>query len=228
MQRVSKDSVVFNLDATAGRRMGYHYFNEYGNIFLENRYTDWGNYYPHWTLRNLWMLSKYIPARNLQIEFLNNFRNQNKYTDIDLLAPGKIPFEYTFALTMMAQPLAWMEATGLHASGFDIAPVVKKYRTVQQDIHNGNIVPIGEEPTGFAWTGFQSIQMNLGYFLILRENNPNAVMKMKTYLPAGTKVKVIPVLGKGKAFKAVTDAFGAMTFSLPQINSYVLYKYSII
>ena len=44
---------VFNLDVTAGRRWGYHYGNEYGNIFLENRYTDWGNYYPHWTLRNL-------------------------------------------------------------------------------------------------------------------------------------------------------------------------------
>lgn len=27
--------VIFNLDATAGRRGGYHYMNEYGNIFLE-------------------------------------------------------------------------------------------------------------------------------------------------------------------------------------------------
>ncbi len=54
--------VIFNLDATAGRRGGYHYMNEYGNIFLENRYTDWGNYYPYRTLRNLWMLSRYVPA----------------------------------------------------------------------------------------------------------------------------------------------------------------------
>lgn len=67
--------VVFNLDATAGRRGGYHMFNEYGNIFLENRYTDWQNYYPYWTLRNLWMLSKYVPAEKLQIEFLNKWRN---------------------------------------------------------------------------------------------------------------------------------------------------------
>ena len=62
---------VFNLDVTAGRRWGYHYGNEYGNLFLENRYTDWSNYYPHWTLRNLWMLSRYVPPQNLQIEFLN-------------------------------------------------------------------------------------------------------------------------------------------------------------
>ena len=57
--------LVFNLDATAGRRAGYHMLNRYGNIFLENRYTDWGNYYPYHTLRNLWMLSKYVPAEIL-------------------------------------------------------------------------------------------------------------------------------------------------------------------
>ena len=29
------------------------------------------------------------------------------------LAPGRVPFEYCFAITMMAQPLAWFEASGL-------------------------------------------------------------------------------------------------------------------
>ena len=62
--------VVFNMDVTSGRRNGYYYFNEYGNIFLENRYTDWTNYYPYWTLRNFWKLARYVPAQNLQIEFL--------------------------------------------------------------------------------------------------------------------------------------------------------------
>lgn len=37
----TNQQVVFNLDVTAGRRGGYHFFNEYGNLFLENRYTDW-------------------------------------------------------------------------------------------------------------------------------------------------------------------------------------------
>ena len=69
------NKVMFNLDATASRRGGYHMFNEYGNVFLENRYTDWQNYYPYWTLRNLWMLSRYVPAEKLQIEFLNKWRN---------------------------------------------------------------------------------------------------------------------------------------------------------
>ncbi len=82
---------VFNLDVTAGRRWGYHYGNEYGNIFLENRYTDWSNYYPHWTLRNLWMLSRYVPPQNLQIEFLNRWRNADRYPADDPLAPGRVP-----------------------------------------------------------------------------------------------------------------------------------------
>ena len=104
--------MVFNLDVTAGRRGGYHYFNEYGNLFLENRYTDWQNYYPYTTLRNLWMLSKYIPSQKLQIEFLNKWRNTEKYTG-DPFGPANYSFEYLFAITMAAQPLAWFEGTGL-------------------------------------------------------------------------------------------------------------------
>ena len=73
------NQVVFNLDVTAGRRGGYHMFGEYGNIFLENRYTDWRNYYPYWTLRNLWQLCPYVPAERLQVEFLNKWRNADKY-----------------------------------------------------------------------------------------------------------------------------------------------------
>ena len=80
-------------------------FNEYGNIFLENRYTDWQNYYPYWTLRNLWMLSKYVPAEKLQIEFLNKWRNTDKYKG-EVFAPENYSFEYLFATTLAGQPLA--------------------------------------------------------------------------------------------------------------------------
>ena len=103
--------VVFNLDVTADKRFGYFYKNRYGNIFLENRYTDFVNYYPYWTLQNLWMLSKYVPSRNLQIEFLNKWRNSEKYGD-DPFAPANYDFEYLFAITMMSQPsLGWKHKT---------------------------------------------------------------------------------------------------------------------
>ena len=37
-------------DITASQRYGVLYHKEYANLFVENRYTAWGNYYPHYIL----------------------------------------------------------------------------------------------------------------------------------------------------------------------------------
>ena len=50
------EGVSTELDVTADRRLGYLASAPYGTIFVENRYTAWGNYYPYRTLRNIWML----------------------------------------------------------------------------------------------------------------------------------------------------------------------------
>jgi len=95
-------NVVFNIDVTASRRLGFvNPLNSYGNIYVENRYTDWGNYYPYRTLKNLWSLSAYLPPQFLQMEFLNIWRNQDKYPSDDPYAPANVPFDYAFAVTMM-------------------------------------------------------------------------------------------------------------------------------
>ena len=146
--------------------------NKYGNIFLENRYTDWGNYYSYQTLRNLWILSCYVPPERLQIEFLNKWRNPA--TSDDPFAPNRMPFSYLFATTMAAQPLAWMEATGLPKKAFEIAPVIEKYQEVMRELHQGVILPVGQEPSGRSWTGFQSIVDDRhGFLLVLREDHPD-------------------------------------------------------
>jgi alpha-galactosidase len=228
LMRVTNNQVVFNLDVTAGRRYGYNYFNEYGNIFLENRYTDFNSYYPFWTLRNLWMLSRYVPAQNLQIEFLNNNRNAGKYPADDMMAPSKVSFEYGFAITMMAQPLAWMEASNLPDKSFLAAPAIKKYQTIQSDIHKGRIFPIGNEPTGASWTGFQSIKGNTGYLLIIREYNTSSTNTLQTWLPARKKVKLKAILGSAKNCVIATDKTGSTTFKLPTAHSYALYSYQVL
>jgi len=224
----SNGNVVINLDATAGNRTGYNYMNSYGNIFLENRYTDWGNYYPHWTLRNLWQLSAYLPAKNFQIEFLNKWRNKDVYGEEDLLAPYNIPFEYEFAITMMAQPLAWFEGTGLPQEALEIGSVIKKYRSIQADIHSGDIYPIGDEPCGYGWTGFQSVKNEKsGYLLIFREKNKEASCLMKTQLPVGKNVVLSPVLGDGKKIVSSPNSRQEIQFELPREFSYCLYEYAI-
>jgi hypothetical protein len=219
--------VVFNLDVTAMRRGGYHYFNEYGNIFLENRYTDWQNYYPYTTLRNLWMLSKYIPAQNLQIEFLNKWRNAEKYAG-DPFGPANHSFDYLFAITMAAQPLAWFEGTGLPAEAVSVAaPVIRKYREIQEDFHRGSMMPIGDEPSGKGWTGFQSVQPGRGYFLVFREANESPEKSMETWLPEGTKINCTLVMGQGANFSATAGKAGGVNFRLGDEKSYALYRYSI-
>ena len=221
------NNVVFNLDATAGRRGGYHMFNEYGNIFLENRYTDWQNYYPYWTLRNLWQLSKYVPAEKLQIEFLNKWRNADKYGD-DLFAPNKYSFEYLFAITMAGQPLAWFEGSGLTKEGLSIKKSINTYKEIQHDFHSGVILPIGEEPSGRSWTGFQSIQKDKGYFIFYRENTIKSVGFVKTWLEEGVKVQCTPILGTGKTTIKTIGREGSIDVELPNSNEFVMYKYKII
>src|SRR5690606_17831421 len=130
--------------------------------------------------------------------------------------------------TMMAQPLAWMEATGLPEEAFSISPVIKKYVDLQMKVHAGQIFPIGDEPTGFSWTGFQSIQGDQGYLLIIRERNGQENHAIQTWLPAGKKVKLKAELGQGKNTVAEVDNDGRVVFSLPAANNYALYHYQVV
>jgi hypothetical protein len=216
---------VFNLDVTAGRRWGYHYGNEYGNIFLENRYTDWSNYYPHWTLRNLWMLSRYVPPQNLQIEFLNPWRNAGRYPADDPLAPQQVPFDYCFAITMMAQPLAWFEATGLPEAAFASAALIRAYREHREHIHAGQILPIGEEPSGTGWTGFQSLRGDGGYLAVYREHNDRPEARLRLWNAARRAIRCTLVSGQGQDFSAKADASGDVAFALDRPFAFALYAY---
>jgi len=219
--------VSFNLDVTAGRREGYHYFNEYGNIFLENRYTDWGNYYPYKTLRNLWQLSKYVPAEKLQIEFLNKWRNADKYID-DPFAPANYSFDYLFATTMAGQPLAWFESSNLPAEGYNIKSLIGKYKKIQHDFHSGVILPIGDEPSGRSWTGFQSITSNhSGYFIVYRELNDEKIHSLTTWLNKGDVITLIPIAGNGVRTTCKAGEKGILSFTLPHANDFAVYAYQI-
>lgn len=220
--------VIFNLDATAGRRGGYHSMNEYGNIFLENRYTDWGNYYPYRTLRNLWQLSRYVPAEKLQVEFLNKWRNVAKYDSMDVFAPRNYSFDYLFAIAMPAQPLAWMEAANLPEEAFETSKLIETYKKVQHEFHSGIILPVGEEPSGRSWTGFQSMtKKDSGFFIIYREDNERASVSLQTWLTPGDKVRLDKIAGSGDSTVAIVDETGKLKFAMPDKNQFTIYQYKI-
>lgn len=221
------NQVLFNLDATAGRRGGYHMFNEYGNIFLENRYTDWRNYYPYWTLRNLWQLCSYVPAERVQIEFLNKWRNADRYEGCSF-APQNYDFSYVFATSMAGQPLAWMEASNLPEEAYGISDLVNDYVKVAPSFHEGTILPIGNEPSGQSWTGFQSVgAKNEGYVIVYREESEKSSAGLCTWLPEGASVTFSLVLGEGADFTATAGEDGIVRFSLDKKNSFAMYKYVI-
>jgi alpha-galactosidase len=176
----SKGEIVLDYDITAGRRPGYFGSMRSGPLFVENRYTDWHNYWPHQTLRNLWSLAQYVDPVRLRMEFLNNSRNAHFYGD-DPLAPGRYPPDYLFATVMFASPLGWFEVQHLPDEYVErVAPLVSVWREHRKGIHGGCIHPIGERPDGAAWTGFASVSDggDTAYVLVFRElsDRPVAVL----------------------------------------------------
>lgn len=222
----SGGAVHFNTDVTAGRRPGYFFLNRYGSIFLENRYTDWSNYYPYRTLRNLWMLAHYVPPQWLQVEFLNVARNAGRYEAGDPLAPAAVGQKGAFAVTMAAQPLAWMEVSGLTDEAAEaLRAQLAAYRRHRDAFHAGRIFPVGDEPDGAAWTGFQSIAGDsTGYLLVYREPLAPAEGIIRTRLPEGRAVRLEPVAGTGAALDVRPGPGGSIALSLP-VPGFALYRY---
>lgn len=206
---LSEGELQFNIDVTAGKRGGYFFLNRLGNIFLENRYTDWGNYYPHLTLRNVWTLARYVPIQRFQIEWLNKWRNESKYPASDPLKPQNIPFDYQFAITMVGQPLAWMEATGLPKEAFAIAPLIQSWKKERSKMQNAIIHPIGEEPNGYHFTGFISYAQGKTYVLLFREKTINTDFSF--VLPFGNvkDKKFVKIAGEGNILETTDNVIRA-------------------
>lgn len=170
----SQGKVIFDLDITAGTRPGYLGAIPVGPLFVENRYTDWHNYWPHHTLRNLWKLSHWIAPQRLRMEFLNNQRNHWKYKN-DPLAPARYSADTLFATVMFSNPLGWFECSGLPDDYIKAAaPLVHTWKAHREALFTGTILPIGAEPDGFSPTGFLSVSKDerSGYLLVFRELSP--------------------------------------------------------
>lgn len=218
------------IDITAGVRTGYFMAMQYGFLFLENRYTDFRRYYPHLTLRNLWQLSQFVDPRRLRIEFLNNERNKDKYPN-DPLAPVHYKADHLFAITMFARPMAWLEITGLSDEyATNLKKIITIYKQHDRQIHEGNILPIGEDPKGFSWTGFQSQKPGSkeGYIVIFRELNKDQSANFTLPLIKPGNYHFEHLSGNGKSFdKKISNNLGVQ-ISLPEELNYGFYQYKLI
>lgn len=191
----TQGQVVFDLDATAETRPGYFGMMHPGPIFLENRYSDFRRYWPHQTLRNLWLLSPWVDPLRLRLEFLSPTRNSDRYLD-DPLAPDRYPPETLLATTLLAGPLAWMEVRHLpqahHRAMASLANVWKQHR---DDLQAGTIHRLGQAPDGVSWTGLLSFapSRRCAYAIVFRELSHQTAsdIELPADVPASAEVQTL-------------------------------------
>ena len=174
----SDGKVYFNLDTTNGQRPGYFLFLEYGNIFLENRYVHAirskpVNYHPEHTLRNLWMLSKYMCPEDLQIEVASPGSVADEVYSLEN-RPDSYSLEYWAAIALVANPLIWTAPSKISAEEKLIFRKMNDlHRKLRDQLSDCEIIPIGKEPDGSAVTGFFAKNRKQGksFLLLFREKN---------------------------------------------------------
>lgn len=160
--------IKFNMDITAGKRFGYLLNRHFGQLFVENRYVHLGNYHPHATLRNLWLLSKYIPSKRFQFEIPDNGKSMEKYGADDILSPEKYDIDYIFASVMVSHPLLWAELSELSEENKErLKKIISVYKKYRNDF--GTVTPIFDMPDGFSCTGFKIEGYSNNYVILLRE-----------------------------------------------------------
>jgi alpha-galactosidase len=164
------DDVSVELDVTADKRLGYLTPVKHGTLFVENRYTEWSNYYPHRTLRNLWKLSRFIPVSKTEFEIVNPELARDKYSSDDPFRPELFDMDYLFASVMFSNPLFWMEVQFLsEKSKKQLLNILPPWRQYRKEFSSADVYPIGEEPSGASMTGFVADCGSYMHILLLRE-----------------------------------------------------------
>ena len=215
--------VNFDLDITGEqKRWGYLVNKQYGNLFLENRYSKAVNYYPFTTLRQVWLLSEFLPSQKFQIEVLNRKLAKELYNPSDILAPANYTQDYCFAIAMFACPLIWMEMTGLDKEDLSaISKIAKIHNKIKKDMAHLVVTPIGEEPDGLNFSGFTALdEKGKGYALLFRDCTNKSTHTFKKVLP---KDAVLEYMYSN--FDAVAECVGGdIRFKANEQRSFVLVK----
>ncbi|MDD4017226.1 MAG: alpha-galactosidase [Kiritimatiellae bacterium] len=201
MLDLSDGAMTFDLDVTCGDRPGYFGLPHIGPIFVENRYTQHGGYWPHQTLRTLWSLSKVMDPVRMRIEFLDPNQYLDRYSKDDPLRPERYRGDTLFAISMCASPLGWMELSELRPETVaEMKPLIARWKLEREHIHGGFTMPIGSRPDGYSWTGFfTEAKTGGGYLLLFRglNSSPRYDVELKKILPKAKSADVIG--GRGTA-----------------------------
>lgn len=176
------DDVAVQLDVTRFNRINYFCGKQFGTLFVENRYTKGGTYYPHRTLKNIWMLSKYLPTQRFQFELANPDLNCEFYNKTDDFAPSKYDMDYLFAICMLSNPLFWMEMQFLSEKRKEeLKRIMPVWNKIKDELTAADVSPIGQKPCGRSVCGFKiSVDNKDKYLLVFRESTDEDTISFKT------------------------------------------------
>ncbi len=230
----SNRRICINFDITGGggSRLGHFYETEcVGNLFVENRYAHDRTYYPYRTTRSLWHLCRYFPSYRLHLEFVDAQSKSSQYAEDDPFRPAAFGTEYSCAAVLFANPLCWMETQ--HLAERDkkaLAGLIHAYRPHQRALLSGRVFPIGEEPSGRAWTGFQSVTgPGEGYLMVLREITDRRRGEFALHgVPPGARLQLERIAGKLSAAELKVDRRGVARVALPRPASYGFVRYRAV
>jgi hypothetical protein len=233
--RQTGGKVRFNLDVTAGIRLGFLYSPEFGPVFPANRYPQspqdcLRKYHPNNTLRNFWKLSHFIPPHLIQVEVPNfmfdpaEFGDPEKfsYRDNDPHSPLLYGGKYCAALSLFGSPLAWLQPSRTPKELLDeYAIVFAAYKEHRDSIVKGDVYPIGQEPDGKSITGFASILDRHGYAVIYRE--AGKISSARIPLPFSGSAKPETILSDTRTETKISG--GKLEISLKDSRSFALLKW---
>ena len=215
------DDVAVQLDVTRNARMNYLCGRQYGTVFVENRYTAKGNSFPHRILRNLWMLSKYLPASKFQFEMVNPDLFCDAYPENDPFVPSKYDMDYLFACVMLSNPLFWMEMQFLSEKRRDeLKKLMTVWKSCRNDLAKSDVVPIGNKPNGRSFTGFSvMLDGKPAYLLLFREVTERDSAILEVGSPVG-KVEILASNTQAELYPSENT----MQVKLAKPRSYVFVK----
>lgn len=227
----SQGQALVDFDVTNGQRQGYLLFQEYGLVFLANRYVchNWGMiYHPEITLHNVWQFSRYLRLQNLLIECTDpGLINHDYFHQKGVEPPDCYDADYWAALTLFGNPLLWLAPSRLQPETREtFSRVLALHRQHRAGIFAGDIAPVGPEPDGTSLMGFLSHHQpqQSGYLILYRELQGPAEATLSMPVLADHAWRFISLSDETGDLRLDADS-AALAVHLPRPGSFRLYRY---
>ncbi len=221
--------VRINWDVTERpARLGYFSGREYGNIYLANRKPSQPAgvvYKPYLVLRDAWHLAKHLNLNKFQITVQNVDRINRDVSDA-----WKHRHDYALAQTLMGCPIFFQETHYYdEAARKQLRPLIATYKKVRDEMYQGYVFPIGNEPDNRSWSGFQNHnpETGKGFVTILRQiENGESQKSINLHFLAGKQITLTDLVTGAKRELQVAED-GAISFSITDAGGFQFVAYQI-